>query len=878
MHAMIGQNIAHYRITAKLGEGGMGEVYRATDTRLNRDVAIKILPTAFADDPVRMARFAREAQLLASLNHPNIASIYGVEERTLIMELVEGEMLAGPLPIETALNYAGQLIEALKAAHDKGIVHRDLKPANIKITPEGVVKVLDFGLAKAASDEVSGDPGNSPTLSLAATRDGIILGTAGYMAPEQARGKSADTRADVWAFGVVLYEMLTGRRLFDEETISDTLTQVLTKEPDLSPVPVQARRLLRACLVKDPRRRLQSIGDAQLLIDEPPPSVIAAPVENRRRRWIPWLAAGVLAIAVTAVGFVHFREQPPERRVLQYTIASPDKIKNLSHFAISPDGRYVVMRAGEGVSKLWLGALDSLDVHPLVGTDGGAYPFWSPDSQYIAFFAEGKLKKISVNGGPAQSVCNVTLTGQGGTWNRDNMILFAAFNPGTSGIYSVSASGGEPTQLTKIDAGAHRLPTFFPDGRRFMYVSTGEKDNGVILASLDSGTKQRRLISEVSNTQYLPPGEGESKGHILFVRDQTLMAQPMDPKTLEAKGDPFPVTASPIGTGQNPGDFSYSISGQGTLIYRTGGSANEQRLAWFDRSGTEVGVAGSAARIQGFALSRDGKRIVETRQRGQPSVTDLWVLESEQSSESQITFDESRNFAPVFSPDGKAFVFSSNRTNGGTGNLYQKASNGTGQDQLLFDSRELTVATDWSHDGRFLIFRSTAAKTGEDLWALPMTGEKKPIVLLNSPANESQGRLSPDMKWLAYVSSELNRLEVYVQPFGPGWDKPVAGKWQISIGGGAQPSWSGDGKELYFMAPDRKLMAVDIRETATTFDKGTPQPLFESRSVVQPTNPSNYGYAPNTDGKRFLILTRPGPSGDSPPLTVVVNWLAAAKK
>lgn len=583
-------------------------------------------------------------------------------------------------------------------------------------------------------------------------------------------------------------------------------------------------------------------------------------------------------IAVTAVGFVHFREQPPERRVLQYTIASPDKIKNLSHFAISPDGRYVVMRAGEGVSKLWLGALDSLDVHPLVGTDGGAYPFWSPDSQYIAFFAEGKLKKISVNGGPAQSVCNVTLTGQGGTWNRDNMILFAAFNPGTSGIYSVSASGGEPTQLTKIDAGAHRLPTFFPDGRRFMYGSTGEKDNGVILASLDSGTKQRRLKSEVSNTQYLPPGEGESKGHILFVRDQTLMAQPMDPKTLEAKGDPFPVTASPIGTGQNPDDFSYSISGQGTLIDRTGGSANEQRLAWFDRSGTEVGVAGSAARIQGFALSRDGKRIVETRQRGQPSVTDLWVLESEQSSGSRITFDESRNFAPVFSPDGKAVVFSSNRANGGTGNLYQKASDGTGQEKLLFDSRELTTATDWSRDDRFLIFRSTATKTGEDLWALPMTGEKKPIVLLNSPANELQGRLSPDMKWLAYVSSELNRLEVYVRPFGPGWDKPADGKWQISIGGGAQPSWRGDGKELYYMAPDRKLMAVDIPATTTTFVSRTPHPLFESRSVVQPTNPSNYGYAPNPDGKRFLILTRPGPSGDSPPLTVVVNWLAAAKK
>ena len=878
MHAMIGQNIAHYRITAKLGEGGMGEVYRATDTKLNRDVAIKILPTAFADDADRMARFAREAQVLASLNHPNIASIYGVEERTLIMELVEGEMLAGPLPIETALNYAGQLIEALKAAHDKGIVHRDLKPANIKITPEGMVKVLDFGLAKAASDEASGDPGYSPTLSLAATRAGIILGTAGYMAPEQARGKAADTRADVWAFGVVLYEMLTGRRLFDGETISDTLAQVLTKEPDLNQVPEQARRLLRACLVRDPRRRLQSIGDAQLLLDEPAPSVIAAPVENRAKQWIPWLAAGVLAIAATAVGFVHFREQPPERRVLQYTIASPDKVKNLSHFAISPDGRYVVMRAGEGLPQLWVGEFDSLDVHPLAGTDGATYPFWSPDSRYIAFFADGKLKKISVNGGPAQAVCNVTLTGQGGTWNKDGVILFAAFNPGTSGIYSVSAGGGEPTQITKAESGAHRLPTFFPDGRRFVYVAAGEKDNGVILASLDSGTKQRRLILDLSGAQYLPPGESESNGHLLFVRDLTLMVQPMDPKTLEAKGDPFPVTASTIGTGQNPGDFSYSISSQGTLIYRTGGIVNESRLAWFDRSGKEVGVVGTAARIQAFALSPDGKRLAEARQRGNPGVTDLWVLESEQSSESRITFDESRNVYPVFSPDGKAFVFASTRAKTGAGNLYQKASDGTGQDQLLFESKELKVPTDWSRDGRFLIFRLTGTKTGDDLWALPMTGEKKPIELLNSPANEAQGRLSPDMKWLAYVSTESNKLEVYVQPFGPGWETPAAGKWQISIGGGAQPSWRGDGKELYYMAPDRRLMAVDIRSTPTTFDRGTPHPLFESRSDVQPTNPTNYGYAPSPDGKRFLILTRPGASADSPPLTVVVNWVAAAKK
>jgi len=393
---MIGQTLAHYRITAKLGEGGMGEVYRATDSKLGREVAIKVLPAAFANDPDRMARFTREAQVLASLNHPNIAAIYGVEERALIMELVEGETLAGPLPLDTALKYTAQLIDALEAAHDKGIVHRDLKPANIKITPEGVVKVLDFGLATAASDDSPRDSELSPTLTIRATQAGMLMGTAGYMSPEQARGQRVDKRADVWAFGVVLYEILTGKRLFEGDTVSDTLAHVLTKQPDLEQVPPRARRLLRRCLERNLKLRLKDIGEARFLLEDTPGSGTEVPLRAKARStWIPGVVAGLAVLGAAALAFLHFREQAPERQVLQYTLAAPEKAKNVEEFALSPDGNYLVMRAvGDGPPQLWLRALDALQYQPLAGTENANYPFWSPDSRWIAFFADNSLRKI----------------------------------------------------------------------------------------------------------------------------------------------------------------------------------------------------------------------------------------------------------------------------------------------------------------------------------------------------------------------------------------------------------------------------------------------------------------------------------------------------
>ncbi|MBZ5632365.1 MAG: serine/threonine-protein kinase [Acidobacteriia bacterium] len=396
---MIGSTIAHYRITAKLGEGGMGEVYRGIDTKLGREVAIKVLPAAFANDPDRMARFTREAQVLASLNHPNIAAIYGVEQdnnvRALIMELVEGETLAGPLPLDTTLKYAAQMIDALEAAHEKGIVHRDLKPANIKITPEGVLKVLDFGLATAAADDSPRDSELSPTLTMRATQAGMLMGTAGYMSPEQARGQRVDKRADVWAFGVVLYEILTGTRLFEGDTVSDTLAHVLTKNPDLERVPPRVRKLLRRCLQRDLKLRLKDIGEARFLLEDEGQAE-RLPRAEARPTWIPWAVAGVLAMGAAGLAFLHFREQPPERQVLQYTLPGPEKARSVRDFAVSPDGHYVVLRAqGEGGNQLWVRALDSLQAQPLAGTSGASYPFWSPDSRYIAFFVDGKLKKIS---------------------------------------------------------------------------------------------------------------------------------------------------------------------------------------------------------------------------------------------------------------------------------------------------------------------------------------------------------------------------------------------------------------------------------------------------------------------------------------------------
>jgi eukaryotic-like serine/threonine-protein kinase len=871
------QNIAHYRITAKLGAGGMGEVYRATDTKLDREVALKILPPAFAQDADRMARFEREAKVLASLNHPNIAHIYGVEERALVMELVEGETLKGPLPLDTALNYARQIADALQAAHDKGITHRDLKPANIMVTPAGVVKVLDFGLAALPSRDREGaeNSANSPTLTIAATQAGTIMGTAGYMSPEQAKGKPVDRRADIWAFGVVLWELLAGERLFQGEDAGDILASVIKDEPRWQPIPKQVHRLLKACLEKDAKRRLHSIADAMLLLDdapapsELPPPVVEAPAPPRI---LPWVVATLLALGLGALAFIHFREKPPATTpVLRYTIGAPEN-STVHSFAISPDGRYVAIAAAvNGKRQLWLRSLDALQAQPMPFTEDATYPFWSPDSRYIGFFAQGKLKKVAASGGPSQSLCDAP-DDRGGSWSRDDVIIFSP-NREIS-VQRVSAAGGVPSDISKTKA-AQRYPVFLPDGRHFLYVTrrSTPEENGIYVSSLD-GSENRRILPDISSAVFAPPIGGEKLGHILFIRENTLMAQPFDAGSAQLAGDVFPI-ADEVGL-TNVSYAPATVSGSRVLMYMSGNAAGVlNQIAWYDRTGKLLRLVVSSGAVDVPAMSPDEKSVVFTRANG--SAYDLWLRDLARGTETRFTTDASVNSTPFWSPHGDRIVFESNR-HAPVLNLFQRAASGSGQDEALLTTGNNKIPTQWSRDGQFIVYVQIDPKTKDDLWVLPMEGsakERKPVPFLQTEFNEMMGQLSPDSHWMAYTSDQSGRREVYVRPF-----PPADGQWTISGAGGEQPRWRGDGKELFYVAADGKMMAVPVKAVAgpkPVFEAGAPVALFEAH--IAPTVTNNIvNYDVTMDGKRFLITTPSNSVASSPMLNVVVNWNAGLKK
>jgi eukaryotic-like serine/threonine-protein kinase len=899
MSLSTGTRLSHYEVLAPLGAGGMGEVYRAHDSKLGRDVALKVLPDAFALDPNRMARFQREAKVLASLNHQNIAAIYGLEDsdhaHALVMELVEGPTLAdrinqGPVPIDEALRIARQICEALEYAHERGIIHRDLKPANIKVTSDDVVKILDFGLAKALEgDTASQDISASPTISHMATQAGVLLGTAAYMSPEQARGKSVDRRADIWSFGCVLFEMLTGKSTFAGETVSDTLAAVIKEEPNWSQLPpntpARLRVLLQRCLRKDPKQRLRDIGDARISLEEvfagaPEPSSGAVTSAAASRRALPWALFAAAIVALAWLAFIHFRERSFVAEPARFQIPLPEKalLGPAGAFAVSPDGRQLAFFAAgqDGVPHLWIRPLDSLEAQPLPDSGSTTNPapfFWSPDSHYIVFDAGGKLKKIAVSGGPAQTLCDVTGNAVGGSWNKDGIIIFGQ-SPG--GIMRVSASGGSSSPLTTLDPSRgetdHTSPSFLPDGRHFLYLrhSAQPENSGVYVGSLDVKPEQqdsRRLLATAFQSVYLPSSNPDS-GQLLFLGDSTLQAQPFDATRLQLTGEPVSI-AEQVGSYRVYGFFSASTSG--VLAYRTNGGTGSV-LTWFDRAGKVIGALGDRGDYASPAFAPDGKRAALARRDPLNGNWVIWIFDFVRGTSARFTFGSASAWFPVWSPDGSRIIFASDQKS--RYDLYQKSTSGATQEELLLTSNANKYPTSVSPDGRFLLFFSVDSNNKYSLWLLPLNDNAKPIPFPATEFNEISGRFSPDGHFIAYRSDESGRYEIYVRKFTPdasGAGFSTSGKWQVSYGGATRHRWSADGKELFYVTLDGNVMAAAVT-LSPTFQAGTSKLLFQA-----PPQPGRPNGDITADGRRFLFPVPANPAAQ-PPFTVVLNWQAQLNK
>jgi len=895
-----------------IGVGGMGEVYRGRDTKLGRDVAVKALPALFAQDPERMARFTREAQVLASLNHPNIAVIHELKQvggaQYLIMELVDGETLAqlvarGPVPLDEALKVAGQIADAVEAAHDKGIVHRDLKPANVKVAADGRVKVLDFGLAKInESSQSSSGSSRAQTLSALNTAAGVILGTAAYMAPEQARGKTVDRRADIWAFGCVLFEMLTGRKTFAQgETVSDTLAGILAREPDWqalpADIPPRVRALLERCLRKDPGRRLQDMGNVRVELEEAhleseaTAAGAAAPVlPVRRYERVLAAAAAVLFLTTAGLGARLLLVPAPETPVRRFEAVIPANMAADSGFHLSPDGLKVAYVTSQP-AQIWVRALASAAAETIPSTEGvsSANIFWSADSQDIGFFAEGKLKRVAAAGGPAQVLSSVPAGGNYfGTWSADGVILLASDASPGGPLLRAPAGGGEAAPATELDASrketSHRFPHFLPDGQHYLYVATGAdaRDRAAYVGGLNS--KDRRPLPGIAaEVKY------SSSGHLVFIRDGALMAQPFDPDLLELTGQAFPV-ADPFAP---PAALTYpfSVSMTGSLAFRTnqiggGGISGNTLLWWYDKKGGRGEPAGTQAEFRGPELSPDGKHAAFAR--GAPA--DIWILDIANARTDRLTSHAADDSNPRWSPDGKTIAFDSVRD--GAANLYARAVNVVGDDTLLLKTETAKTMSDWSSDGKYLVYAAD-----NDIWALPLTrdrktdaaksgdpksSEPKPIQVTKTAFIELTPRVSPDGRWVAYASNEPGEYRVYVQSFPePGF------KQLVSTAGGIEPRWSRDGKELFYYTGAQgypytgasgTLMAVSVQAAGSSLTVGAPT-LRAPRG-----NSGTTSYSVAADG-RFLIQTivltggagtlgtRPvGTNREYPVITVILNW------
>jgi Tol biopolymer transport system component/predicted Ser/Thr protein kinase len=905
-----GTRLGPYEIVAAIGAGGMGEVYRARDTRLDRTVAVKVLPTHLSSSAESRQRFEREAKTISQLSHPHICALYDVGNQDgvefLVMEYLEGEtlsnrLLKSALPFDQVLRYGIEIADALDKAHRQGIVHRDLKPGNVMITKSGV-KLLDFGLAKAVAPMGRGSGASLTALPTQAgtdlTAEGTILGTFQYMAPEQLEGKEADARTDIFAFGAVLYEMATGRKAFAGASQASLIATILEREPapisSFQPMtPPALDRVVKTCLAKDPENRWQSAGDLMRELrwisgGESATDTRAPMPLTGIRRQAPWAVAAVLLLSTVVLAVLHFgglrlfgHVEVPDQGAARFALHAPGTASSIATPVVSPDGRGIAFAAtAENRTILWVRALDSLVARPLVGTEGvsqNAPPFWSPDGRFLAFFAGGKLKKIDASGGTAQVLADAP-EGRGGSWSLQGGILFAAETTGP--LLRLPAEGGQPSPATTLDKShkefSHRFPSFFPDGRRFFYwveaggspedLITGRAEREIQVGSLDAkGVLARFRPGTDSSVAYALPG------YLLFVRQHLLFAQPFDARTLRLHGEAQTVTeevASSVGSGMPYGTPGFSVSRNGILAYRTA-DRSESRLSWFDRSGRRLGIVGPSGFYRSHRLSPDGTRIAATRVDPQRETNDIWILEVDRDSSLRLTFDPSDDSMPVWSPDGSRIAFDSARKPAA---IYQKLSSGAGSEERI-SQEKLRFPLDWSSDGQLLVFQYSFPATRGNIGLLPLSGNGKPRELIATAADEVQAQLSPDGRWIAYCSDESGQYEVYVRPF-----PSSEGRWQVSVAGGYEPRWRRDGKEIFYLAADRKLMAVPVQAAGSTPQAGTVTALFETpvRGFLQGWENSNR-YDVTADGQRFLINV-PTEGFASAPMVVVLNWTTGPKK
>ncbi len=882
-----GMRLGPYEILAPLGVGGMGEVYKAKDTRLDRTVAIKVLPSRFSADPQFRERFEREARAISSLTHPYICALYDIGQQDgtdfLVLEYLEGETVAarlakGAIPLDQALQYAVQIAAALDHAHRHGIIHRDLKPGNIMVTKSGV-KVLDFGLAKSSAPAVAtAGLSTLPTTPPNLTAPGTILGTFQYMAPEQLEGREADVRADIFAFGAVAYEMLTGKNAFEGKSPASLIAAILEREPPplsqlVTAAPPLLDHIVKKCLAKDPDARWQSARDLhdglQWVADEATRAArstgVAPLIARRTRERIAWglAAIGLVAAFAFAIPRMLASRRAVEPLVTRLDVVTPPTADPFG-FALSPDGRQLVFIAnGENGSQLWLRRFDQGAAQPLAGTDGGTYPFWSPDNRLIGFFADAKLKRLDLGGGSPQVLAAAPF-GRGGTWNREGIIVFAPSNNST--LMRVPAAGGSIVPVTAFGL----WPQFLPDGRRFIFFGVGGTPPapGVFLGTSDGGQPTAVSAAETAAV-FSPPDQ------LLLLRQGVLFAQRFSPVSGFISGDPVPVAQS-VGATTAGAAFhgAFSSSETGVLAYRSGAAARRQ-LVWVDRTGKELDVLwpSDAGGIAGPMLTRDGRRVAVTRiVQGN---SDVWMMDVGRRIMTRFTVNPADGVAPVWSPDGSRVMFRASRN--GKFDLFEKPANGGGDEQPLLVTAQDKQSLDWSSDGRFILYAAQDPQTGSDLWALPLDADRKPIPVAHSGFEESQGQFSPDGRWVAYVSNETGRYEIYVREF-----PDAGGKWQVSAAGGIYPRWRLDGNELFYIGLDNRMMAVQVELTPATrtVSLRTPIALFATH-LVAAGNLGVAGYAARSqyavaaDG-RFLMNV--AADEVTPPITIVQNWTTALKR